>query len=101
LSVPISYYLILSALLFGLGVAGFFFRRSAVSMLLSVELMLHAVSLTLVTFSHAFRELDGQVFGLFIIVIGAAHAVLGLAIAAAVFRSRAEFHANRSTGEEW
>ena len=86
--IPVSYFLILSAILFGLGVAGCLFRRDMVTVLMSLELMLNAVSLTFVALSYSLRQLDGQIVVLFVIVVGAAEAVVGLAIIFALFRNR-------------
>lgn len=84
--VPLSYYLVLSAILFALGTAGFLFKRNIIVSLLSVELMLNAVNLSFVAFSYQFRQLDGQIFALFIMVVSVAEVVVGLAIVMAVFR---------------
>ena len=86
--VPLSYFLVLSAILFGLGVAGFLFKRNVITVFMSVELMLNAVNLTFVALSYAFRQLDAQVFVFFVMVVAAAEAVVGLAIIIAVFRNR-------------
>jgi NADH-quinone oxidoreductase subunit K len=88
MTVPLSYYLILSAILFGLGVAGFLFKRNIVTIFMSVELMLNAVNLTFVALSYTFRQLDGQIFVFFVMVVAAAEATVGLAIVLAVFRNR-------------
>lgn len=86
--VPLSYYLILSAVLFVLGVAGFIFKRNLITIFMSVELMLNAVNLSFVALSYYFRQLDGQVFVFFVMVVAAAEAAVGLAIIIAVFRNR-------------
>jgi len=86
--VPLSYFLILSAILFGLGVAGFLFKRNIVTIFMSIELMLNAVNLTFVSLSYSFRQLDGQIFVFFVMVVAAAEAAVGLAIIIAVFRNR-------------
>ena len=86
--VPISYYLILSAILFVLGTAGFLFKRNIVTIFMSVELMLNAINLTFVALSYYFRQLDGQIFVVFVMVVAAAEAAVGLAIIIAVFRNR-------------
>ncbi|MBI4442612.1 MAG: NADH-quinone oxidoreductase subunit NuoK [Acidobacteria bacterium] len=93
--VPLSYYLILSAILFGLGVAGFLFKRNIITMFMSVELMLNAVNLTFIALSYHLRQLDGQIFVFFVMVIAAAEAVVGLAIIIAVFRNRESLNADR------
>jgi NADH-quinone oxidoreductase subunit K len=86
--IPVSYFLILSAILFGLGVAGFLFKRNIVTIFMSVELMLNAVNLTFVALSYTFRQLDGQIFVFFVMVVAAAEAAVGLAIIITVFRNR-------------
>jgi len=86
--VPISYYIALSAILFGLGVAGFVFKRNIITIFMAIELMLNAVNLAFVAFSRALGQLQGQVFVFFVIVVAAAEAAVGLAIIIAVFRTR-------------
>ncbi len=80
--------LVLSALLFALGVYGLLARRNAVAVLMAVELMLNAANLNFVAFSAALREVAGQVFALFVIVVAAAEVGLGLAIVLLLFRTR-------------
>ena len=86
--VPLSWYLILSAILFVLGVAGFVFRRSVITVFMSIELMLNAVNLTFVAFASHWHQVSGQVFVFFVMVVAAAEAAVGLAIVLAVFRTR-------------
>ena len=81
-------YLIVSALLFGIGAFGFMARRNAILMLISIELMLNAVNLSLVTFSRINGSLDGQVIAFFVMVVAAAEVVVGLAIIMSIFRTR-------------
>ena len=78
--IPTHYYLVLSAILFGLGVVAFVFRRNIITIFMSIELMLNAVNLAFVAFSQAWNRLDGQVFVLFVIVVAAAEAAVGLGI---------------------
>ena len=85
--VPITYYLVLSAILFGLGVLGFLLKRSTIAMFMSIELMLNAVNLAFVTFSHAWQQIDAQIYVFFVIVVAAAEAAVGLAIIILVFRN--------------
>jgi NADH-quinone oxidoreductase subunit K len=87
-TVPISWYLILSAVLFVMGVAGFLFKRNIITIFMSIELMLNAVNLSFVAFSYVLRQLSGQVFVFFVMVVAAAEAAVGLAIIIAVFRNR-------------
>ena len=86
--IPISHYLILSAILFGLGATGFLIRRNIITVFLCIELMLNGVALAFVTFSKLWGELSGHLFVFFIITVAAAEAAVGLAIIIAVFRSR-------------
>lgn len=86
--VPISYFLILAAILFVLGVAGFLFKRNIVTMFMSIELMLNAVNLTFVALSYFLRQLSGQIFVFFVMVVAAAEAAVGLAIIITVFKNR-------------
>lgn len=87
-AVPVSWYLILSAILFGLGVAGFLFRRNIITVFMSIELMLNAVNLTLIAFSYQHGQTDGHIFSFFVMVVAAAEAAVGLAIILTVFKNR-------------
>lgn len=80
--------LIVSAVLFALGVVGVLTRRGAITILMSVEIMLNAANLTFITFSRQFDQPDGQVFAFFIMTLAAAEAAVGLAIVIALFRLR-------------
>lgn len=86
--IPISYYLILSAVLFGLGVIGFVFKRNIITIFMAIELMLNAVNLAFVAFSREFNQLDGLIFVFFVIVVAAAEAAVGLAIVMVIARNR-------------
>ena len=85
---PLSWYLTLSAVLFALGVAGFLFRRNIITVFMSIELMLNAVNLTFMTFSYRLKQVDGHIFSLFVMVVAAAEAAVGLAIILTVFKNR-------------
>ena len=87
-AVPMSWYLILSAILFGLGVAGFIYRRNIITVFMSIELMLNAVNLSFVTFSYTLKKVDGHIFSFFVMVVAAAEAAVGLAIILTVFKNR-------------
>ncbi len=93
--VPVSHYLALSAILFGLGVIGFVLRRDVITIFMSIELMLNAVNLAFVAFSYAWQQLSGQVFVFIVIVVAAAEAAVGLAIIIVVFRNRASLNVER------
>ncbi len=84
----LNWYLSLSAVLFTIGVAGVLLRRNVIVVFLSVELMLNAVNLTLVAFSQAFGDVDGQILVFFVMSVAAAEAAVGLAIVIAMFRNK-------------
>jgi NADH-quinone oxidoreductase subunit K len=86
--VPISYYLVLSAVLFGLGVVAFVLKRNVITVFMSIELMLNAVNLAFVAFARARNQLDGLVFVFFVIVVAAAEAAVGLAIVIMLSQNR-------------
>ncbi|MBL8217272.1 MAG: NADH-quinone oxidoreductase subunit NuoK [Bryobacterales bacterium] len=88
-AVPLSWYLILSAILFCLGIAGFIFRRNIITVFMSIELMLNAVNLSFIAFSYQLRQVDGHIFSFFVMVVAAAEAAVGLAIILTVFKNRA------------
>jgi NADH-quinone oxidoreductase subunit K len=83
-----SWFLILGAILFVIGAVGVLVRRNPLVILISIELMLNAVNLTLVTFSRQLQNLEGQLFALMSITVAAAEAVVGLAILVDIFRVR-------------
>jgi NADH-quinone oxidoreductase subunit K len=86
--IPIAWFLTLSAVLFVLGVAGFLFRRNIITVFMSIELMLNAVNLTFITFSYHLKQVDGNLFAFFVMVVAAAEAAVGLAIILTVFKNR-------------
>lgn len=88
MTVPVSYYLTLSAILFTLGLVGVLVRRSALVVFMSIELMLNAVNLTFVAFARQLGAMEGQVAVFFVVVIAAVEVVVGLAIIIAIFRTR-------------
>jgi NADH-quinone oxidoreductase subunit K len=85
--VPLSYYTILAAILFSIGVAGVLMRRNAIILFMSIEVMLNAVNLTFVAFARELSSLDGQVFVFFVMTVAAAEVAIGLALIVAVFRT--------------
>ncbi len=93
--VPVSYYLVLSAVLFGLGVVAFVFKRNVITIFMSIELMLNAVNLAFVAFARARNQLDGLVFVFFVIVVAAAEAAVGLAIVIMLARNRESLNVER------
>ncbi len=86
--VPISYYLVLGAILFSIGAGAFLIKRNLITVFMSIELMLNAVNLTFVAFAHQWHLLKGQIFVFFVMVVAAAEAAVGLAIIIAIFRTR-------------
>jgi NADH-quinone oxidoreductase subunit K len=93
--IPTSYYIILSAILFGLGVFAFIFKRNIITIFMSIELMLNAVNLAFVAFSQALGKIEGQVFVLFVIVVAAAEAAVGLGIIILIARNRRTLNVER------
>ena len=89
MSVPSAWYLVLAAVLFGMGATGLLVRRNVLVMFMCIELMLNAVNLTFVTFSRDLNDIGGQVNVFFVLVVAAAEVVVGLAIIVAMFRRRA------------
>jgi NADH-quinone oxidoreductase subunit K len=87
--VPLSWYLVLSSVLFTLGVAGFLFRKNIITLFMSIELMLNAVNLSFIAFSYQFKQVNGHIFTFFVMVVAAAEAAVGLAIILTVFKNRA------------
>jgi NADH-quinone oxidoreductase subunit K len=93
--VPVSYFIVLSAVLFGLGIVGFLFKRNIITMFMSIELMLNAVNLAFVAFGRSLGQLQGQVFVFFVIVVAAAEAAVGLAIVILIQRNRKTLNVER------
>jgi NADH-quinone oxidoreductase subunit K len=89
MSVPGAWYLILAAVLFGIGATGLLIRRNVLVMFMCIELMLNAVNLTFVTFARLLNDVGGQVAVFFVLVVAAAEVVVGLSIIVAMFRRRA------------
>ncbi|NKB76055.1 MAG: NADH-quinone oxidoreductase subunit NuoK [Gammaproteobacteria bacterium] len=87
--IPLSQYLILAALIFAIGVVGIFLnRKNLIILLMSIELLLLAVNINFVAFSHYLSDTAGQIFVFFILTVAAAEAAIGLAILIVLFRSR-------------
>jgi len=86
--VPLNYYLILSAVVFAIGVTGVLIQRNLLVVLMSIELMLNAVNITFIAFSRFLGSTDGQVVVFFVMAVASAEAVIGLAIIISVYRQR-------------
>ena len=86
--VPINYYIILSAILFAIGVAGVLIHRNALIIFMSIELMLNAANLAMVAFSSLLKSFSGQIFVFFVIAVAAAEVAVGLALIVEIFKSK-------------
>ena len=99
---PVSFFLVLSALLFSIGVYGVLAREHAVLVLLSIELMLNAVNINLVAFSAWLQDgVAGQVFALFVIAVAAAEVGVGLAIVILIYRNRQSVDIDEMSLMKW
>ena len=91
--ISLSHYLILAALLFAIGIVGIFLnRKNLIVLLMAIELMLLAVNINFVAFSHYLNDLSGQLFVFFILTVAAAEAGIGLAILVVLFRNLSTIH---------
>ena len=99
--VPLSHYLIVSAILFALGTAGVFLRRNLITILLSIEIMLNAVNLSFVAFGRFLGTVDGQIITFFVMTVAAAEAAVGLALVIALFRHRETLSPDAFTSLKW
>ena len=94
-------YLALAAMLFSTGVVGVLLRKNSIIIFMSIELMLNAVNLTLVTFARMNGNLDGQVIAFFVIIVAAAEVVVGLAIIVSLFRRKASASVDDAKTMKW
>ncbi len=103
MSVGLEHYLILSAVLFSIGLYGALAKRNTIIILMSIEIMLNGVNIAMVAFSRYIvpLQLTGQVFAIFIIVVAAAEAAVGLAIIIAIYRSRETIDASEVNLMKW
>ena len=86
--VPVDFYLILSAILFSLGVLGVLLKSNALVVFMSLELMFNAANLLVITFANYYQSLNGQVLVIFVMTTAAAEVAIGLALMVAIFRSK-------------
>lgn len=86
--VDTSHYLVLSAIVFTIGIIGVLTRRNVIIILMSIELMLNSVNLNLIAFSDRLQQVTGQVFAVFVITVAAAEAAVGLGIVISLFRNK-------------
>jgi NADH-quinone oxidoreductase subunit K len=99
--IPLSHYLIVSAILFTIGTAGVFLRRNLITILLSIEIMLNAVNLTFIAFARQHGNVDGQIIVFFVMTVAAAEAAVGLAIVIGLFRHRESLNPHAFTLLKW
>ncbi len=99
--VPLSYYLVLSAVLFVIGVTGVLIRRNILIILLSIELMLNATNINFVAFSHYLHAITGQVIVFFTLTVAAAEVAIGLAIIIALYRKKASVNVEEINRMKW
>ena len=97
----LNHYLILSGVIFTIGVAGVFLRRNLITILLSIEVMLNAVNLTFVAVGRQLGSVDGQIIVFFVMTVAAAEAAVGLAIVIALFRHKETLNPDNFTGLKW
>jgi NADH-quinone oxidoreductase subunit K len=93
--IPPGYFIVLSLILFFIGVFGIFIRRNLLVLFMCIELMLNSVNLAFVTFSRLFQNLEGQLTVFFVITVAAAEATVGLSIILLVYRNRKEVEIDR------
>lgn len=99
--IPLTWYLILSGILFSIGAVGVLIRRNAIVIFMCIELMLNAVNLAFITFSRQLNSMDGQIFVFFIMTVAAAEAAVGLAIIIAIYRSKATVNVDDINLMKW
>ncbi len=99
--VPISYHLILSGILFTIGVTGVLLRRNIIIIFMSIELMLNAVNLSFVALARHFGSMDGQIIVFFVMSVAAAEVAVGLAIILLVFRGKETVNADELNLMRW
>jgi len=96
--VPIDYYIVLSAILFTIGVTGVLIRRNALIIFMSIELMLNSANLAIVAFSSVIQSFSGQIFVFFVIAVAAAEVAVGLALIVEIFKSKRSIDVDQMSG---
>jgi NADH-quinone oxidoreductase subunit K len=87
-TIPLTYYIAVSAILFSMGALGVLIRRNALIIFMSIEMMLNAANLAFVAFARSYNVLDGQIFVFFVMTVAAAEVAVGLTLMVAIFRSK-------------
>ncbi|MBI4915671.1 MAG: NADH-quinone oxidoreductase subunit NuoK [Acidobacteria bacterium] len=101
MAIPTTHFVILASLLFAIGAGGVLLRRSGISILLGIELMLNAANLTLAAYSRQHGQLDGQVFVFFVMAVAAAEVAVGLALLVAIYRRIQSIDVDRLSIMRW
>ena len=101
MTVPLTWYLILSGILFTIGAVGVLIRRNALVIFMCIELMLNAVNLAFITFARQQNSMDSQIFVFFVMTVAAAEAVVGLAIIITLFRNKATVNVDDINLMKW
>ncbi len=96
-----THYLVLSSLVFTIGLIGFLMRRNVIIMMMSIELMLNSVNINLIAFSDQLQKVGGQVFAVFVITVAAAEAAVGLGIVISLFRNKETVNADEIDLMKW
>ena len=99
--VPLSWYIMLSAVVFSIGVLGFVARRNLIIVFLSIELMLNSVNISLAAFSHYLQSMTGQILVFLVITVAAAEAAIGLAILIALYKNKPTIKADEISFMKW
>ncbi|MBM4053808.1 MAG: NADH-quinone oxidoreductase subunit NuoK [Planctomycetes bacterium] len=99
--ITLTHYLVLSAILFSIGVVGVLIRRDAIVIFMCIELMLNAVNLSFVAFAHFLHSMEGQMFVFFSMTVAAAEATVGLAIIIAMFRNKDTVNVDNMNIMKW
>lgn len=99
--IPISAYLILAVVLFGIGTIGVLISRNMIILFMSIELMLNAANLVLIAFSRAMNVVDGHAFVFLVLTVAAAEAAVGLAMIVTIFRNRESINIDRLSLMKW
>ncbi len=99
--VPISHYLMVSVILFCIGVVGVFIRRNAIIIFMCIELMLNAANLAFIAFARHLNSMDGQIFVFFVMTVAAAEAAVGLGIMVALYRNRGTINVDDINLMKW
>ncbi len=101
MNITLDYYLVLSAILFTIGMVGIVIRRSIIMILLSMEILLNAVNLAFVAFSRNLGSVDGQVFVFFTITVAAAEVAVGLGLVVSLYRQEKTINADEVNKLRW